>query len=125
MVTIAINTVIQAKDFIKGFKSAIPKNDTAQNITNIAKEEDVEQILQKGIEKKAGKDFYTEEYKNYLEEKENYDKLLQEKQNNSSKLRIVPNNDDSSDKDKTYVQSVQEDQNNSPKLRIVQNNDNF
>ena len=110
---------ILIKDFIKDIKEMTPKNKSSQNIFNITEEKDVDQILQEGIGKSEGKDFYTERYKNQLKKIEGYVETDQEKKyrealerqqmkDNSSKIKLVTNSEEPLNKDETMIQIVKE-----------------
>ncbi len=104
------------KDFTNDIKEMAPKNKTIHNISNITEEKDAEHILQEGIGKSKGEDFYTETYKNYLkkeklvetEQEKKYRQALEKQQNNFPKIRVVGNNEDFLDKNETMVQIVKE-----------------
>lgn len=110
---------ILTKDFIKDIKEIDPKNKTFKNISSINEEKNVEQILQEGIGKSKGEDFYTERYKSQLkkekpvekEQEKKYRQALekQQNQNNLSKFRVVNGNNNAFlNKDETMIQIVKE-----------------
>lgn len=110
---------ILTKDLIKDIKEVTPKNQTSQNVTNITEEKDIDQILQEGIGKNKGEDFYTENYKSLLQEMENHVETEQEKKyreilekqhmkGSSSKIKPATNNEEILNKDETMVQIVKE-----------------
>ena len=115
--------VILSKNLIKDIKSLNSNNYKANSsITNLEQEKDVDQILQEGIEKVKGEDFYSEKYKSVVKKEETYaeteeerkyrEALERQQQNqvtkNSSNLKIVGNDGNYLDKEETMIQIVRE-----------------
>lgn len=108
-----------SKDFIKDIKS-LNNYKSNSNIINIKQEEDVDKILQKGIGKAKGEDFYNEKYKSAIkeesyadtEDQKEYREALEKQQRQINKnypnLKIVKNDKNYLDKEETMVQVVRE-----------------
>lgn len=115
--------VTLSKDSIKDMKSLNPNgNKSNPSIINIEQDKDVDQILQEGIGKAKGEDFYSEKYKSTIERKETYaeteeerkyrEALERQRQKQITKdypnLKIIGNDANYLDKEETMVQVVRE-----------------
>jgi len=115
--------VTLSKDFIKDMKSLNSNNyKSNSNIINMEQEKDVDEILQEGIGKAKGEDFYSEKLQSAIkkieahvetEEEKKYREALEKQQQkqlnkNYPNLEIVGNNVDYLDKEETMVQVVRE-----------------
>ena len=91
-------------------------NDRLNNKYILDEDDEVEQILQKGIGKSKGQDFYTEEFKQIIDEAENYKETDDEKkykeslenQNKTSKIKLISNDEIVLNKDEAMVQIIKE-----------------
>ncbi len=114
--------VTLSKNFIKDRKSLNLNNyKSNSNIISTEQEEDVEKILQEGIGKAEGEDFYNEKYKYAIKKEESYDETEDQKKyrealekqqrqinKNCPNLKIVDNDENYLDKEETMVQVVRE-----------------
>ena len=114
--------VTLSKDFIKDIKSLNVNNyKSNSNIIDFEQEKDVDEILQEGIGKAKGEDFYSEKYKSAIKKEETYveteeekkyrealEKQQRQRNKNYPNLKIVGNDEEYLDKDETMVQVVGE-----------------
>lgn len=106
--------VTVTSDFVKELKSINSDND--YNKSNTEKEIDVDQLLEDGIGKLKGEDFYSEQYKSTIafdetEEARKYREALEKQQKilkNNPNIKIIDNDTHFLNKDETMVQVVKE-----------------
>lgn len=110
------------KDFIIEAKSLISNHyKSNSNIFEIEQEKDVDKILQEGIGKAKGKDFYSEKYESFIKKEETYVETEKEKKYREAlekqqrqinkdypNLTLIENDTNYLDKEETMVQVVRE-----------------
>ena len=90
-------------DDIKETRKMLPKKKSGK-IVPINEEKDVDQIVEEGIIKKREDEFYTEEFKQYIERSSKKESIKPE----VPKLKVVTNNDDVLSKEDTMIQIVKD-----------------